>query len=76
MTNTELLKEKIKSSGYRNAYLAECLGISLQAFLNKVNNKNDFKVPEMCVLSEMLKLNEEERDAVFFAKKVDETATV
>ena len=47
MTNTDELKKRIALSGYRIAFIAERLGISYQAFNNKVNNVTEFKASEI-----------------------------
>ena len=71
MTNTKLLREKIEQSGYKLRFIAKAIGITYQAFLNKINNRSDFRVDEMQGLYDLLGLNEEEREAIFFNEKVD-----
>lgn len=71
MTNTDLLKRKIDESGYKIAYIAECLGISYQALYNKIGNKTQFLASEIMKLSELLKLTDDERNAIFFAENVN-----
>lgn len=70
MTNTDLLKEKIEKSGYKLIFIAEQVGISPQALYNKINNKREFLASEIMKLSELLKLTDEERNAIFFAETV------
>ena len=66
MTDTELLREKIKQSGYKIQFIAKTLGISYQGLLNKINNKSEFRAKEIQVLHDLLNLTEDERVAIFF----------
>ena len=68
MTNTELLREKIKSSGFRMGYIADKIGISYQCFLDKVNNKHEFRASEIQILYDLLGLTEADRVEIFFAQ--------
>ncbi len=72
MTNTALLNSTIDESGYKRRYLASELGISYQAFNNKVYNKSEFLPSEITVLCILLKITSLERkDAIFFAPDGD-----
>lgn len=71
MTNTPLLEEFIKKSGYKKNFLANALGISRYAFTLKCNNKSEFTAKEIEVLCKLLNINVKDRMAIFFAKKVD-----
>lgn len=72
MTNTALLEERIKESGYQKNYIAKVLGISPYGLSLKISNKNEFKATEIEALSELLGIESwEERSAIFFAKEVD-----
>ena len=75
MTNTNLLEQKIKESGYRIHFIAQKLGISYQALRNKITNSSQFSVPEMLLLCDLLKISDDLRGAIFFAESVDKTAT-
>ena len=66
MTDTEKLKQKIKESGYRIAFIAERLGLSYPGFKKKVDNESEFKASEILSLTEMLGLSAEEQEAIFF----------
>lgn len=66
MTNTSLLREKIEQSGYKKTYIAAHVGISGQCLSNKMTNKSEFVASEIQSLSDILKLNKDERDAIFF----------
>lgn len=71
MVNTVLLEKKIDESGYKKKFLASKLGITLQAFINKIQGKNEFLASEIFILSELLKLSEEDRTLIFFTKIVE-----
>ncbi|MBR3552511.1 MAG: DUF739 family protein [Clostridia bacterium] len=63
-TNTNLLKGKMAEKGFSQILLAEKLGISYQAFNNKLHNKSEFKASEIQMLCDLLCL--ENKDAYFF----------
>ena len=71
MTNTELLEKVIANSGYKKQFLASKIGLSYQGFLNKVQNKQDFRAKEIMILCELLHISSEQKEAIFFAKNVD-----
>ena len=66
MTNSELLKEKIKESGYKIQFIADKIGLSRQALSNKTNNNTQFTVEEMKAISKILKVDGEEMKRIFF----------
>lgn len=66
MTNTKLLRDKIEQSGYKLRFIAAKVGITYQGFLKKMNNESEFKASEIQTLYDLLHLNEEEREAIFF----------
>ena len=70
MTNTDLLREKIVSSGLKLEYIAKELGISRFALSNKIQNNTEFKVSEMQKLCEILKIDDpREKEDIFFVIK-------
>ena len=69
MVDSLKLAYMIKKAGYTNKDCAEKLGITLQGFLNKLNNKSEFKYSEVCILAEMIGTSIE--DTVFFQKQVE-----
>ena len=71
MTNTNALRKKIAESGLKIKYIAEKMGITYQGLLNKIDNKTEFTASEIVSLCKILNLSNRERDAIFFAKKVD-----
>lgn len=67
MVDTQLLEEKIKSSGRKKTYLAERLGISIQNLKLKIDGKSDFKTNEVGVLCQELGINRlSEKEKIFF----------
>lgn len=75
MTDTKLLEEKIRSSGYRLEFLAERAGMSRETLRKKMNNRSFFDTVEIAVLRDMLNLSLEEVERIFFASDVHETTT-
>ena len=71
MTNTELLRRKIKESGYKVGFLAEKMGITYHSLLSKINNKSSFRAWEITTLAKLLQLPREEWFAVFFAEDAE-----
>ena len=69
MTNTALLKEAIRKSGYKKAFLAEKVGLSCSGFWNCVNGRAEFRASHISVLCELLGLTDlDEINAIFFAQ--------
>lgn len=73
MTNTELLKQSIKDSGYKYSFIAKTLGITPVALNLKINNKSRFAVDEMYKLSDLLGITNQAE--YFFAHDVNKTST-
>lgn len=68
MTNEKLLREHIKKSGLKIAFIAAQLGITPQGFYLKLNNTNEFKAGEIKKLCDILRISElSEKEAIFFA---------
>lgn len=61
-----LLNKSIKDSGYRKAFIAEKLDLSLQGFLNKCHGDSEFKVSEMLELINLLALDDAEAKKIFY----------
>ena len=51
------LETLISESGLRKNYIAECMGISEQAFCNKLKGRRRFKEEELDRLSEILEVS-------------------
>lgn len=67
MTNTLLLKAEIEKSGYKLVFIAKQTGITYQALLKKINNETEFKASEIAKLCELLKIDIQKQNAIFFA---------
>lgn len=48
-----VLESKIAEHGYRKKEIAQKLGVSERAFINKCNGDSDFKWEEVCALQRM-----------------------
>ena len=75
MTDTELLREAVDRSGHKKTYIAKRIGLTYQGFLNKERGESEFRQSEIEGLGELLGLSMEEKERIFFAKKVDKMAT-
>ena len=76
MTNTALLLEWIKKSGYRRSFLAEQLNLSYYGFQLKIQNEHEFKPSEINKLCKLLGITSlRDKDRIFFAKEVEKMAT-
>lgn len=75
MTNTILLKKRIKESGYKLDKLASELDVSRQTLSKKINNGTDFTVKEMYGLSNILNIDDVEMKEIFFDYNVDNMTT-
>lgn len=67
MINTELLERVIAESGLKKGYIAEQLGVSRTTLNNYITNKAEFRVSQVNTLSTLLKIDEAQRTAIFFA---------
>ena len=64
MVDTRKLKGLLIENGYTQADIAEKLGISLNSFSRKINNKTQFNLTEAFLLKNILKISDMEK--VFF----------
>ena len=76
MTDTNLLRAKIDLSGHKLKWIAERCGITYAGLLKKINNETEFKASEMYVLKDLLNIDSDEFESIFFAKNVDKMATI
>lgn len=72
--NLLLLAKKIDDSGLTKNAIAEGLGLTRQGLYNKLEGKNEFTGSELKRLSSLLSLNEREKEDIFFADYVDNSA--
>ena len=75
MTNERLLRAKIDEHGLKLRFVAAKCGLSYQGFLNKMTNRSEFTVPEILALRELLSIEPDEVDTIFFNQQVDEIST-
>ena len=72
MTNTTLLKDKIKTSGLKQNFIAKSMGLSSYGLCKKINNETEFKTSEVGELCKILNISDlAEKDRIFFANSVD-----
>lgn len=65
MTNTELLKDIITTSGYKLEYIAKEIGLTRFGLYSKLRDGSEFKPSQVTKLCEMLKIDEEKRKEIF-----------
>ncbi len=68
MINTQLLDAKIEASGLKIGYIIEKLGLSRNGFDKKRKGITPFRVSEVYVLKDLLKLTDEEEVIIFYPK--------
>ena len=72
MTNTDKLKKAIQDSGIKTNAIMKALGIkSYSTLRGKINNKSEFTAKEIMTLSDLLRLEVSDRDAIFFANDAE-----
>lgn len=67
MTDTKRLEDVIRERGLKKGYVAEQIGLSRAGFMNCVNNRAEFKASQIFALCQLLGIDRDERDAIFFA---------
>lgn len=71
MVNTQLLDDRIESSGLKRGYIVEKLGLSRFGFDKKLKGQTPFRVAEIYVLCDLLNISESEKQRIFFDEKVE-----
>ena len=72
MTNSKLLNKAIEESGLKISRILESMGIKAYATLrDKIDNKREFTASEITRLCEILCLDNDQREAIFFAKDAE-----
>ena len=66
MTNTELLKEIIRSKGLKYNFIANELGITYMSLNKKINNVTEFTIPEVDKFCKVLDISTAQMRKVFF----------
>jgi len=68
MTNSKLLSKAIEDSGLKIGWILDSMGIKAYATLrDKIENKREFTASEITRLCEILCLDKDQREAIFFA---------
>jgi hypothetical protein len=69
MTNSALLGKRIDDSGLLKSAILNHMGIKSYATLRaKISNESEFTASEINKLCEILHLDNDQREAIFFAK--------
>ena len=72
MTNTGLLNKLISDSGLKLSAIMEQMDIKAYETLRaKIENRREFTASEIEKLGDILRLDRDQREAVFFAKDVE-----
>lgn len=69
MVRLDLLEDALVASGLKRQFVAESLGLTPQGLFNKLTGVRSFKIEEVSCLSNLLRLNTEDRDRIFFANQ-------
>jgi hypothetical protein len=64
--NSEKLKDAIQDSGLKMAFIAAQLGLSRGGLRNCITKKSEFRASQIQKLADLLKLDREKRDEIFF----------
>ena len=75
MTDTKMLRQYIKKSGYKRTFIANRIGLTYQGYLNKESGRSEFTQSEIAGLCEILHISIEDKERIFFAKEVDNQST-
>lgn len=75
MIDTLALEVAITRSRITKKKLASKLGISSMGLYKKINNMSEFKASEIFVIAQLLNLDINERDSIFFNQFVDFKST-
>ena len=73
--NAELFNIRLNQSGIKKKVLAKKLGITPQGLKLKSDGVNEFKVSEISVLCDELRLSSDDRDLIFFCQSVELNST-
>lgn len=68
MVKTKELDDKINASGLKISFIVEKLGMSRTGFDKKRKGITPFRVPEVYVLADLLRLSEEEKIDIFYSE--------
>ena len=66
MTDTKLLRDQVDKSGLKYQFIAENLDLSRFGLSMKVDDKTEFKASEIIKLCDLLNIDNDLRDRIFF----------
>lgn len=69
MTDSELLEKIIKESGLKKEKIAKHVGITAPWLRKKINNETEWKISEVRGICELLNIDAQGRENVFFKKQ-------
>ena len=76
MVDTQLLERFIEKSGKTKSHLARQMGCTIQSFRLKATNKSDFRLSEVEVLCDELRITRlTDKERIFFKRSVDNSST-
>ena len=76
MTDSKKLRMYIRESGLKLSFIAYQVGISVQALINKIEGKTEFKASEISKLCKLLNIDLFGINAIFFANNVEPHSTL
>lgn len=68
MLNRKLLADVIQQSGMKKSYIAQRLGLSRQTLRACLAGRSEFRVSHINTLCDLLQIEPEQREAIFFAQ--------
>lgn len=71
MVDLKRLRETIDESGMTMVSIAEKTGMIRGTLYNRLAGKGEFTISEVESISDVLRLNVNQRNAIFFAKQVE-----
>jgi len=71
MTDSIAFELAVTKARISKGAIADALGISRMSLTRKINNVTEFKASEILLLKTILRLDDQERDKIFFANYVD-----
>ena len=72
MTDSIAFELAVTKARMSKGAIADALGISRMSLTRKINNVTEFKASEISLLKTILRLDDQERDKIFFANYVDQ----
>lgn len=71
MTDSIAFELAVTKARISKGAIADALGIYRMSLTRKINNVTEFKASEISLLKTILRLDDQERDKIFFANYVD-----